>query len=429
MRTAVRGLAGTIVCLVALSTVGVAGLVFAEAVPDVWVIDALEEGEASGALDPQQQPIDPSGAGVDEFTECITVSIGLGETADQGLFNTVALAPFLGSCGRLMDNLNPYDGTRAAENRSTYLRYWHGSTPVVRPTLALFGVGGLRVVNLLAIVLAGTLLFRTVRRTAGTWGAVGLVSPVLLTTSITSLPNATNQALAFAAGLVGAAFVARVAANGITAPRIWFSCLVAGAAFVYVDLLTVVPGQWLLVAALVGLAAFQAGKAPLPVLGWTVTAGIAWMVGYAGMWAGKWVFAALVLGRERVSDDVRSTIELRINGESDFSEQGIGYGVVDNLDAFTARPFVGTLVLITIAVVFVMVERRPTVESVTRFIVASTALVPLVWYEVLSNHSQIHAWFTYRSLPMAMGVVLLVFLTPAPERSNAVISEPAPVSP
>ncbi|MEM9204448.1 MAG: hypothetical protein AAGC53_22640, partial [Actinomycetota bacterium] len=105
MRTAVRGLAGTIVCLVALSTLGVAGLVFAEAVPDVWVIDALEEGEASGALDPQQQPIDPSGAAVDEFSECITLSIGLGETADQGLLNTVALAPFLGSCGRLMDNL------------------------------------------------------------------------------------------------------------------------------------------------------------------------------------------------------------------------------------------------------------------------------------------------------------------------------------
>jgi hypothetical protein len=42
---------------------------------------------------------------------------------------------------------------------------------------------------------------------------------------------------------------------------------------------------------------------------------------------------------------------------------------------------------------------------------AIPAVIPFVWYEATSNHSQIHEWFTYRSLPIALGVVLLAVLT------------------
>ncbi|NIR40405.1 MAG: hypothetical protein GWN79_22595, partial [Actinobacteria bacterium] len=41
------------------------------------------------------------------------------------------------------------------------------------------------------------------------------------------------------------------------------------------------------------------------------------------------------------------------------------------------------------------------------------ALVPFAWFEILSNHSQIHHWYTYRSLPIALGVLLLAVLADA----------------
>ena len=44
-------------------------------------------------------------------------------------------------------------------------------------------------------------------------------------------------------------------------------------------------------------------------------------------------------------------------------------------------------------------------------IAATPALLPFVWFEIASNHSQIHYWFTYRSIPIALGVALLAVLT------------------
>ena len=422
MTVLLRHLAMTIGALVALVVLGVGGLIAAELVPDIWVVEALERAEGRGEITAEERPLDNAGAVVDEATECTTLSIGLGEQADQNIFTTTALAPNLGPCWRLLDNLNPYDGATAAANRDTYLRYWHGSAPIVRPVLATVGLSGLRVVAMLAIAVAGAAVFGVVRRSSGTAAAAGLVLPVVLTTSLLALPGSVHQALAFAIGLAGAALVGTIAAGGLTGPRVWYPSVVAGAAFVYLDLLTAVPGQWVLVAALVGLAAFHADKTMPETVGWTALAGVGWIVGYLGMWFGKWAYAGLVLGPQMVYDDVTDTIGRRLDGDTDFSDPGFGNAISDNVDAFRDRPFASLAVLAVLVVVAVGVARRPAAETLTRGVVAATAVVPFIWFEVASNHSQIHAWFTYRSIPMALGVVAMASLATRP----ASLSEPDP---
>jgi hypothetical protein len=404
----------TVVALVLCTLIGVGGLIFAELVPDIWVVEALETAVSRGEITAEERPQDNAGATVDQATECTTLSIGLAETPGQSIFNTTALAPNLGPCWRLIANLHPYDGATAAENRATYLRYWHGSAPIVRPVVATVGVSGLRVVGMLAIAVAGAAVFGVVRRSSGRAAAVGLVVPALVTTSLLALPGSIHQALAFAIGLAGAALVGTIAAGGLTVSRVWFPSLVAGVAFVYVDVLTVVPGQWLLVAALVGLAAFQQGRSAVETAGWSVLAGVAWFIGYLGMWFGKWAYAGVVLGPRMVYDDVTATIDRRLDGETAWSEPGLGNAIGDNVDAFRDRPFAATLVVATIVIVGVGLVRRSIAETGVRAVVASTALVPFIWFEVASNHSQIHAWFTYRSIPMALGVVLMASLATRP---------------
>ncbi|MEM9464793.1 MAG: hypothetical protein AAGA90_05450 [Actinomycetota bacterium] len=414
MRELARQAATTVLALVVCTLIGVGGLIFAELVPDIWVVDALEAAEGRGEITAEERPLDNAGIQVDEATECTTLSVGLGETAGQNIFDTTALAPNLGSCWRLVGNLNPYDGATAAANRDTYLRYWHGSAPIVRPVLATVGLSGLRVVGMLAIAAAGAAVFGVVRRSSGTAAAAGLALPVVLTTSILSLPGSIHQALAFAVGLAGAALVGTIAAGGLTGPRVWYPSLVAGAAFVYVDLLTAVPGQWLLAAALVGLASFQQHRPMLETAGWTALSGVAWFVGYLGMWFGKWVYAALVLGPRLVYDDVTDTIERRIDGDTVYSDPGFGNAISDNIEVFRSRPFATTVVVLAVAIVLVGVARRPVAETAVRAVVAATAAVPFIWFEVASNHSQIHAWFTYRSIPMAIGVVVMASLATRP---------------
>lgn len=424
--TILRHVATTVGALIVLVLLGIGGLIAAELVPDIWVVEALERAEARGEITAEERPLDNAGATVDEATECTTLSIGLGEVAGQSIFETTALAPNLGPCWRLIGNLNPYDGATAAENRDTYLRYWHGSAPIVRPVLATVGLSGLRVVAMLAIAVAGAAVFGVVRRRSGTAAATGLVLPVVLTTSILSLPGSVHQAFAFAIGLAGAALVGTIAAGGLTGPRVWYPTVVAGAAFVYVDLLTAVPGQWVLAAALVGLAAFQAGKPLIETMGWTMLAGVGWIVGYLGMWFGKWAYAGIVLGPQMVYDDVTDTIGRRLDGDTEFSDPGFGNAISDNLDAFRDRPFAALVVLATVLIVAAGAARRSPSESMARGVIAATALVPFIWFEVASNHSQIHAWFTYRSIPMALGVVLMATLATRPESISEPDPKPAP---
>lgn len=42
---------------------------------------------------------------------------------------------------------------------------------------------------------------------------------------------------------------------------------------------------------------------------------------------------------------------------------------------------------------------------IDRLIVASPALIPIVWSEILKSHIQVHVRFTYRSIPIAVGVI------------------------
>jgi hypothetical protein len=46
----------------------------------------------------------------------------------------------------------------------------------------------------------------------------------------------------------------------------------------------------------------------------------------------------------------------------------------------------------------------------TRLIIAAPALIPLIWFEVLRNHSLVHPLFVYRSLAVSAGIVALALL-------------------
>ena len=53
---------------------------------------------------------------------------------------------------------------------------------------------------------------------------------------------------------------------------------------------------------------------------------------------------------------------------------------------------------------------RPSQCGSTRLIIAAPALLPLLWFEVLRNHSLVHVLFVYRSLAVSAGIVAVALL-------------------
>jgi hypothetical protein len=274
-----------------------------------------------------------------------------------------------------------------------------------------------------ALILATLSLGRRVGRLANPAAAVALLAPLVVTTDYAELSHVAHHALALAVALAGAELALFAAEREATLVRSWFVAMIAGAAFVYVDLLTNVPGAWILVVATTVLGLRSAGTGARRVVAFGLTTGLGWLVGYAGMWLGKWAFAAAIVGRDRVWDDVRSTIEKRIDGESQWSEDRFGAAIGDNVDAWLDRPFTWIVLVASVVVIGAALTRMIRTDDSGQLwmtaIAAAPALLPFLWFEVASNHSQIHYWFTYRSLPIALGVVLLAVLTENSKRCAA----------
>lgn len=400
----------TLAAFAALTLLGVLALTVSELVPDERVVDQLVEARADGVLEDRNWPRDETGAIVDAFTDCVTLTIGTDLGTDAGFLTRVVEAGYLGDCEELDANLERYAANTSVE-RETYARYWHGSTILTRPLIGLFGLGTLRVVLSLIVIAGFGSLFSTIRGLFGGVAATVTLAPYVLTTNPLSLPQSTGQATATAVGLAGAALIARTARNGITADRIWMSSLLAGSAFTFFDILTIVPGIWLLGAALLLAVAITNGMRWIEAAGWALLSGVAWMVGFVGFWAMKWVVGAIVLGPSDIWDEVSSAVEQRIAGD-DRVDPGPGDALIANLGEFAVRPLAVPGVLAVAGLVVWTLARSTNEERWLRIVLASPAAVPFLWYEFASNHSKIHDWFTYRSIPIALGVAAFAMLVP-----------------
>lgn len=141
---------------------------------------------------------------------------------------------------------------------------------------------------------------------------------------------------------------------------------------------------------------------------------VCWGLGYAGMWAGKWILGSALLGHNILADALN---QARFRSSSD---AGIGIavsrGIVILRNLYTGAGKWGlglwlALAAWVLAVVAVRIWRsrenrwNPVFRAIPFLL---TAVMPLVWYGVLLNHSFVHHWFTYRALAVsvmaAMGI-------------------------
>lgn len=131
-----------------------------------------------------------------------------------------------------------------------------------------------------------------------------------------------------------------------------------------------------------------------------------WGVGYAGMWASKWVVADVTLQTGTIRDAVWNVIgrteaiggRPRMNGgwyviSLNLKEYGSGvYGILAGVLA----------VSVLAALAWALYRRAPlraVLETVFPFLIAGC--IPFVWIIVVQHHSALHARFTFRILGVA----------------------------
>ncbi|WP_195849195.1 hypothetical protein [Arsenicicoccus cauae] len=390
------------------------GMTAAMATPNRVVVQKLSQDVASRVYGPSYLG-DAVGGRLDRFTECIAASQGSAIRGDYSPLERAISSPRLPSCDQgagVVRELAAHGGSVPGEHdhKLEYSRYWNGYALVSRPVIALWGLAGARLVSfgLLAASVVG--LWEAVRRRRGGLAAVALLAPLVLGTNLVTSPLAYTHALSLAAALGLAAVVLRW---GNPVPRLLALTVLSGGLYVFIDFLTNPGLAWSLTAAAAVLTA-RRDETAWGRVGRLVCGGAGWAVGYGATWMAKWLIVGIHSGfgaiRREISEVGGSRLSGTMEGRVDLSP---GAAVLKNWRTWMEVPTAGTLagaclVLLVVGLVVGLVRRHALLEPL--LLVVCAAIVP-VWYEVLKNHSQIHAFFTYRSMAGAAGILAMAGAT------------------
>ena len=125
----------------------------------------------------------------------------------------------------------------------------------------------------------------------------------------------------------------------------------------------------------------------------------------------KWVLAVPVLGYEQVRTKIGGAIDDRVAGERDYIDLVLFNATDVNVRTWWAHPMT-PLVVAAIVVGATLLVRRNDLSSTwsTRLMIAAPAVIPLVWFELLRNHSLVHPHFVYRSLGVSAGLIAVALI-------------------
>ncbi|WP_439403034.1 hypothetical protein ACNJYA_12920 [Bradyrhizobium sp. DASA03068] len=324
--------------------------------------------------------------GGDRFTDCISLGIGLEPGGRATAAGIMATRPISGphTCDALKDAAaNP-----ASVTWIRYARYWHGYRVYSAPLASALPILTLKLANLVVLISIAALFCIEAAKLIGRVPTIWLCAPVLFMTDFVRLWQVTPHTVSTALILGGTSVFVTAVRKG--APDLVMVLLAAvfGSIFNFVDFLVNPPWMPMLIAFF--LVAGGRG-APIAI----VCVG-AWFAAYGYTWIAKWVVAYLVEPSFDIKTDVIDTALFRIAGD----DVKVWHVPLAATTKVVKEVFLSWGMVIVVPALIYLRVRLPRPS----FTLAWPALIPVVWFEILSNHSQIHAGVVSRSAAAAIGV-------------------------
>ena len=342
--------------------------------------------------------------------------------ADRPLLQMAIDVPTYTYNGRCYPALLQYGQNGTALLSSTDVaRYWLGFLVFLKPLLLAFSYQDIRVL----LMTVQVLMLCAVAASMAHRGLVRFV-PAFALSMVAITPAVAGFSLQFSTVflLFLSAMLVQLWWPGLyrTPFRVAAYFLLLGAATSYFDYLTypiATFGMPFLLDALLRPA--ESVKAALARL---VTCLLYWLVGYFGMWAGKWVIATLLGTDGWFIPNLLAKITERSGHEAVDTVITLKMLFSAVFGVFVKKAYLAITVLLALAYGFLLL-RKPRRQkgpqatlpshrnSVLRqgLLFVLTAVLPVAWYLLASNHSYNHAFFTSRALCVTVfGVALLLTL-------------------
>jgi hypothetical protein len=410
-----------IICVFVLQIVFVFSLTFVRSHTDLAPIRShITEAFKQGVLSADERPRLLIHRYGHQFTECAGLHVSIDDEPDA---LKAALSPqlhskYVGPCGELERSAAGI----ATDDRTDYSRYWHGYRLYIWPLLEHVSLQTMRFINAGILLAALIYFFSGLRRAIGVTPAVVFFVVLMSLTDIWRIWPITTHSLSMTIILAGSALFAHVYSRHRDLPMAIVLAAILGAVFNFFDFLINPPMMPMLLAFIV--MAVELKNAPqlsrslnLSALSAAGLTALSWFGGYALTWMTNWLLAVwLAADPAKAGNIIIKQIMLRLYGWEHDSPVPI-YPLVPTF-TMIVQSFISTgsvAVAILAAALFIHVRENWAAFDRRRFLLLiSPAIISILWFEILNNHTQTHSHFTYRSesAALAMGFAAVLMAMP-----------------
>ena len=342
----------------------------------------------------------------DNVTDCIMMNIAAGVDHHHPLNSAMSNKFHFNEGGSLFDaTWNLLDGKEV--DVQDYGRYWHGYQAALRPLLLLTDYRGIRLINHLLLaaltILCLVLSYKKASRAFPLALAIGLLCVGFLYVPL-NIQYTTCFLIMFVAMII---ILTRKKEHFSTR----WACLgffTLGGVTSFCDLLTtpiITLGLPLIVLCLV--------QKPTRACRTVLLLSVMWLIGYASIWASKWILASLITGSDIIGDAMANA-RIRTVG-STTSEEGattlfILLTVWKNISSRSPLFYLFALVALAALGAVYRFWRQPAGIIRSNLWLLLVASMPLIWFVVLMQHTYIHSFFTWRISLVTIVALILFFI-------------------
>jgi hypothetical protein len=140
-------------------------------------------------------------------------------------------------------------------------------------------------------------------------------------------------------------------------------------------------------------------------IGFIIGNSVTWVLGYGLTWFAKWCISSVILKRDVIADGLAQVL-YRTEGSDAVPVNRIG-AVMLNLTSMFPKGAVFIIGILGVIWLIWFFRQHETGKRIVEVIpVLLCAAYPVIWYFVLANHSELHYYFTFRSLEVSVFAVL-----------------------
>lgn len=293
-----------------------------------------------------------------------------------------------------------------AMNMEGYTYYWHGYVVILRVLLLFMDYEQFRFLNCILQLMMMFFVAHFIWEKKGQRYALALLTSYFL-----MMPMAMFLSLQFSWIFYIAMALSLLICyrhTWFTEKRIPYIFVIAGMLTSFLNLLTYPLYTWAFPLLLLILLS-EDGQKALNYVKTVVVSGLGWILGYAGMWFGKWALAGWIVHRNVIQEAWKEVL-FRSGSEESLNLIARLEALYDNWKHYEYPLYTALLAIwLTWFIYKSLNGKTQIVRQEKNGAYLLITLSSFVWYFVLANHTLGHHFFTYRIWGVAITGILFLF--------------------